>query len=613
MKPCYLTLAFLLLFSPEVGAQDVVTVRFGAAEPLPQELHSFNSNLLMATALYGVSYGGPEFGKAISDLSPGGLRFPGGTTANNYLWREDTYSLQEDDKTEWAAKQLELFRKIGRKYDLPGYARVCKEFGLTPIYVLNVYEETPESVIEMFNRFDELGLDVKAIEMGNEPYWDPRSLMNVWDYIKYCQPLAEAIRGARPEVKIGACFGPLRDGSTYAEKWNAPLAKQEWYDAIVYHEYYGGQGFALEKGEQLTMEAVLHPEAFVDEPVESFGKLLPGKPIWFTEWNIGSKGLDQWKNTGAELLFIAATVSRIIDHREAFDWSCFHQIYEGKFGTFVYDKATGIQTFPSYELFRMIGAVSSGANSLRPLKLDPAGDVRGFATEGDGGLRLLLLNRGDTERAVVLTNSVTGSVAALTIATTPDASLPVSEGIARRMDVNNGSVNLPPYSVTLIAPQAVVQSAQRVEIKKSANLFPARPHLSLWYAPYARNPPRVAPDGSYTVDIDKLADKETVVITMSLSGLTPKKGAQLSLTFEGAASAGIGFNVQLPDGSTENSWTQMTPKMSKYVFNFTYEPEVNKGDVSFVLTKQTLAKGGDLQLQNFRIVELSVLDSSDDN
>lgn len=605
MKRTIAIFALILVAATDASAQDSIQLMLGSAEPLPKQLTAFNSNLLMATALHGVSYGGSEFGKAINDLRPGGLRFPGGTTANNYLWREDSYSLQKDDKTEWAAKQLELFRKIGRKYDLPGYARLCEESRLTPIYVLNVYEETPESVVEMFNRFDELGLDVKAIEMGNEPYWDPRSLMNVWDYMKYCQPLAAAIRRARPEVKIGARFGPLRDGSTYAEKWNAPLAKQDWYDAIVYHEYYGGQGFALEKGEELTLEAVLHPETLVDEPVEYFGKLLPGKPIWFTEWNIGSKGLDQWKNTGAELLFIAATVSRIIDHREAFDWSCFHQIYEGKFGTFVYDKAAGIQTFPSYELFRVIGAVSSGANSLRPLELAPNGDLRGFATEGEGGLRLLLLNRGDTGRAVVLPENATGSVAALTIATTPDASLPVSEGIARRIHVEEGILTLPPYSVSLLAPQTVVQSAQRVDIKKSANLFPSRPHLTLWYAPYARNPPRVAPDGSYTVDLDKLADKGTVVITMSLSGLSPTKGAQLSLTFEGAASAGIGFNVQLPDSNTENSWTQMTPKMSKQIFNFTYDPDVNKGDVSFVLTKQTLSKGGDLRLRNFQIVELS--------
>lgn len=152
----------------------------------------------------------------------------------------------------------------------------------------------------------------------------------------------------------------------------------------------------------------------------------------------------------------------------------------------------------------MIGAVSSAAKSLRPLELDTAGDLRGFATEGDGGLRLLLLNRGDTGCAVVLPENMTGSVAALTIATEPDASLPISAGIAHRIDVKEGSITLPPYSVTLVAPQAVVQSAERVEIKKSANLFPTRPHLTLWYTPYARNPPRVAPDGSHTVDLTKI-------------------------------------------------------------------------------------------------------------
>ena len=225
-----------------------VSVEFGEPEALPKKLYSFNSNTLMATALHGITYGGPEFAKAVTDLHPAGLRFPGGTTANNYLWREDSFSLQQDDKTKWAAQQLALFRKIGRKYDMQGFARLCQEFDIEPIYVLNIYEEKPEDIPGLFARFDELGLKIKAIEMGNEPYWDPRSLMNVWRYSEFCRPLAAAIRKHRPDVKIGACFGPVREDQSYAEKWNAPLAKQNWYDAVVYHEYYGGQGFALEEG-----------------------------------------------------------------------------------------------------------------------------------------------------------------------------------------------------------------------------------------------------------------------------------------------------------------------------------------------------------------------------
>lgn len=124
-------------------------------------------------------------------------------------------------------QQLELFRKIGRRYDMAGFARLCRDFSCTPIYVLNVYEEPPQSVVKLLDRFKEIGLEVKVIELGNEPYWDPRSLMNVWKYMEFCRPLAEAIRKHRPDIQIGACFEPVRKSDTsYAEKWNVPLAKQ---------------------------------------------------------------------------------------------------------------------------------------------------------------------------------------------------------------------------------------------------------------------------------------------------------------------------------------------------------------------------------------------------
>ncbi len=66
-------------------ADAVTELRFGAAEPVASTAYAFNSNLLMVTALHGISYGSETFGKAIKELRPGGLRFPGGTTANNYL------------------------------------------------------------------------------------------------------------------------------------------------------------------------------------------------------------------------------------------------------------------------------------------------------------------------------------------------------------------------------------------------------------------------------------------------------------------------------------------------------------------------------------------------
>ena len=164
---------FFLLLITEAGRADSLKLALSPARPLPKHLYSFNCNLLTATALEGISFSSLEFEWAIQDLRPQGLRFPGGTTANNYRWQEDTFSEQKNDLTGWAAGQIKLFRKIGRPYDLPGYVGVCRQFDLAPIWVLNIYEETPESVTSLFTHLDGLGLDLKAIERSLRWFCSP--------------------------------------------------------------------------------------------------------------------------------------------------------------------------------------------------------------------------------------------------------------------------------------------------------------------------------------------------------------------------------------------------------------------------------------------------------
>ena len=600
-------LAVALLIGFAGHAAEPITLRPGPPEPLSRKLQAFNSNLLMATAFHGITYGGPEFRQGLRDLRPGGLRFPGGTTANNYRWREDSFSPQANDRTQWAGQQLELFRKIGRKYDLPGYAKICHEFGMEPIWVLNVYEETPASVVELFERLDELGLAVKAVEMGNEPYWDPRSLMNVWKYSEYCRPLAAALRKHRPEVKIGACFGPLRKDQTYREKWNAALAKQDWYDAIVYHEYFGGQGFALEEGVEIPLNAMLHPEALFDEPVEYFAQLLPGKPIWFTEWNIGQKALGQWKNTGAELLFLGASLTRLMRHREHIEWSCFHQIYEAKFGTFFYDKnGRRIETLPSYEFFRLIGAAWSDADKFLPLNTVASDALLGFATQGADGVRWLLINRGSDPVEARLSAGAEGELAGLVIAVEPTASLPQSRNIARGLRVVDRVVTLPGYSISLIGSPELIGQATRVDLVESGNLFPVRPHLTLWYAPFARRQPRVGPDGSYTLKLAELAGKKSAVVKMNCADLGLRPGRRYTVRFNARSTEGAGVVVKLPDaGNADGEWLQLSPRSESFRVSFDYSLATNEGNVSFFLTESALAKGGELVLSDFNLVSVT--------
>ena len=192
-----------LLLAVSLPAQD--ELKPGPAEPLPALLHTFNVHFLMETAFDGINYGGPQLEKALRATKPHGLRFLGGTLANNYQWKADNFSdPAANDLTGWAGEQLRLFRNSGAAYGLPGFARICQREGLEPIWVLNVYEETPESVVAMMRHLDSLSLKVRHIEMANEPYWDQRTANNVRAYIEYCRPLALALKKHDPALRIGA-------------------------------------------------------------------------------------------------------------------------------------------------------------------------------------------------------------------------------------------------------------------------------------------------------------------------------------------------------------------------------------------------------------------------
>ncbi|TWU42637.1 hypothetical protein Poly41_09360 [Novipirellula artificiosorum] len=75
LKPMRLiatSLALILVAAASVAsAEEPLQREFGTPEPLPQELHSFNSNLLMATALHGIrpSLRYSELSKMIRSMS----------------------------------------------------------------------------------------------------------------------------------------------------------------------------------------------------------------------------------------------------------------------------------------------------------------------------------------------------------------------------------------------------------------------------------------------------------------------------------------------------------------------------------------------------------------
>ena len=598
------TLAAPLLSARGVVREDAIDVRLGPAEPLPGLLHGFNTYILPATAFQGMTYDGPQFEAAVRTLRPRAVRFPGGTIANNYLWREDSFSEPTSDKTGWAGEQLRLFRKLGKEFDLRGFARICKRYDLEPVWVLNVYEETPEGVSALFDRLDELGLSVTRVEFGNEPYWDGRSLMNVWDYLKVCRPVAAAVKRARPGVKIGACFGPT--GEPYRDGWNATLGEEDWFDAAVFHDYYGGQGFALEPGDALPAEAMLRPEALVDDAVAALDVAAPGKPIWLTEWNVGSDGLERWKNTGAELLFLAATFARLIDRRDRIPLACFHNIYEQRFGTFWLDEESGaVRTNASWELFRLLGVAFADATELRPMSLggETDADLVGFAAAAGGDVRLFLVNRGSDAQPVTLPTQSPDAVGRLTIVCPPETRLATDAPLATRSAVTCGTTTLPAYSISVIAAPAAL-AARPPQVAGGENLFPRRPDLEFWHPPHAATQPRFDVDGVYAVDLSGLRTREIAVLKMNLAGLNLTAGAEYAVRFEAKSDPAGGVVVKLPAAGDEGAGTTFLTLGGAFVpqrLGFAFDPAANGGEVSFVFPPDRLGAGGTVSFRAFSI------------
>lgn len=383
----------------------------GPVLALPPTVRGFNSSALVPRAKHDLTYDSPTIAEPLAGLRPAALRFPGGTTANSYDWRIDSFDAQPDDRTGWAAKQLDWFRSTGRRLGLDAFANFCNRHDVTPVYVMNVHRETPESIPEWWRRVRKVGLDLRHVELGNETYWDPRSLMNVWSYIRSARPIAEAIRQVAPGVRIGVTFGPVDenpvDGGPYETRWNAKLAEdRSWWDAVVYHAYHGGQGIAPEPGRTPPRNPT-RPESFVAGPVRRLRRAAPDRPIWWTEWNLGGDAIDSLRGTADEMLFVASAFVELVRHADVIPLACFHDAFNGKFGTFGFDDHGRPIKRPTWHLWSMIGEALQDVSKVRMIEPKPDGVVTGFRGETTAGqTRWVLVNRGTETRPIQMEDPV---------------------------------------------------------------------------------------------------------------------------------------------------------------------------------------------------------------
>lgn len=259
-----------------------------------------------------------QLAKAYTDLGFQVLRFPGGTTANYYLWKDGKFGCQRTPpEASKSLKRINMFnqalQKKGRTYSIDDLIAFSKNTGSSVTLVANVMCGSPDDTAFAVKKLVSSGVDVFGVELGNELYYEEP----LWvfstpsDYLKAARLHARAAKAAHPGVKIGLIasstaykapkfpdFSKLKENQRYRRGlvYDRQAAMADFGDAIIMHLYSKPGLSKLDKLrdvanlEKIYVNAISHLESRLDTTLQYLHRLGPSKEIWVTEWGIAFYG-----------------------------------------------------------------------------------------------------------------------------------------------------------------------------------------------------------------------------------------------------------------------------------------------------------------------------------
>jgi alpha-N-arabinofuranosidase len=150
----------------------------------------------------------PALLQLVRELGPTVLRYPGGTNADYYHWRDGVglVSSRQENRTVAGRRERILF-------GTDEFLDLCRLLGAEPLITVNVATGTPEEAAEWVahtNRKRQ-GPAVRFWEIGNEPYLEasiPEARMEPAEYARRAGAFIRAMKRADPLIQVGL---PLRN------------------------------------------------------------------------------------------------------------------------------------------------------------------------------------------------------------------------------------------------------------------------------------------------------------------------------------------------------------------------------------------------------------------
>ena len=285
-------------------------------------------SLFSASALATGGYR-PDLLKAVADLRPESIRWPGGSFANHYIWQNGIGPREKrlpHPVDQWGDRDTYQF-------GTDEFIRLCDKVGAEPILVLNTSrgvedalnwleycmgdETTDYGKMRAANGHPE-PYRLKTLEIDNEPWL----IMDYSEYLEIVKEFCPAIRAKYPDLKLsvagsyGYDTGPGEGNQEANRNWDPRIIAEAGtlFDILSPH-YYNG---------------IYFPADFVNDPYkyEEFlkgrGEIIrnsenPDMKIYVSEWNLTEK---EWGNDWRVGLYAGGILNAFERQGEMVTMSC---------------------------------------------------------------------------------------------------------------------------------------------------------------------------------------------------------------------------------------------------------------------------------------------------
>ena len=245
----------------------------------------------------------PDLYKAIADLQPASIRWPGGSFANRYIWQNAIGPREKrlpHPAEQWNDRDTYQF-------GTDEFCQFCEKVGAEPILVLNTARGVEDALnwLEycMGDTTTEYGkmraanghpepYDLKTLEIDNEPWL----MMEYPRYLEIVKNFCPAIRAKYPNLKLsvagsyGYDTGPGEGNQEANRNWDPRIIADagELFDILSPH-YYNGIAFDPDfAGDPYRYEEFLKGRGEIIKKSKN-----PDMKIYVSEWNLTTS---QYKN-----------------------------------------------------------------------------------------------------------------------------------------------------------------------------------------------------------------------------------------------------------------------------------------------------------------------------